>query len=92
MVKDWLKRAMVRLWLPFYTEGFESGLKAARKLPSEYLIMSRTLLEDYKRQAAKGERDRVVQLLLDHKYPKDAYVGSRLIDVDVLIKLIEEKK
>ena len=37
------------------------------------------------------ERDRIIQLLLDHEYPKDAYVGPHMIDINALIKLIEEK-
>ena len=59
MIKDWLKRATVRLWLPFYTTGFGDGIKAARRLPADYLIMSKALLEDYKRQAARDERERI---------------------------------
>ncbi len=54
-------RITAKLWEPFYMAGFKDGLKYARRLPPNYLIMSRELLEDYKRQAAKAERDRLTK-------------------------------
>jgi len=34
-------------------------------MSSETFVMSRELLEDYKRQAAKAEQERIIQLLTD---------------------------
>lgn len=47
------------LWGRFYEKGVMDGIKAARRLPENYLVMSRELLEDYKRQAARDERNRL---------------------------------
>lgn len=46
-------------WRRFYEKGVMDGVKVARGLPENYLVMSRELLEDYKRQAARDERNRL---------------------------------
>jgi hypothetical protein len=45
------------LWVRPYRQGFEDGMRSARRVPANYLIMSRELLEDYKRAARKEERE-----------------------------------
>lgn len=36
---------------------------------SETFVVSRELLEDYKRQAAQEERERIIKLLWDYDFP-----------------------
>lgn len=56
-IKAWLARAWFTLWVKPYKQGFDDGMRAARRIPANYLIMSRELLEDYKQQARREERE-----------------------------------
>lgn len=56
-VKSAMARAWFMLWVRPYRQGFEDGMKSARRMPPNYLIMSRELLEDYKQAARKEERE-----------------------------------
>lgn len=58
-VKSWLARGWFMLWVRPYRQGFEDGMRSARRVPSNYLIMSAALLEDYKEAARKEERERM---------------------------------
>ena len=56
-LKSYMARAWFTLWVKPYKQGFDDGMRAARRLPPHYLIMSRELLEDYKQQARREERE-----------------------------------
>lgn len=47
---------------------------------SETFVMSRELLEDYKRQAAQAERERIIELLEDSFTYKDFALRDYLIN------------
>ncbi len=47
---------------------------------SETFVMSRSLLEDYKRQAAQEERERIIQLLENTITYKDFALKAYLIN------------
>lgn len=56
-LKSYMARAWFTLWVKPYKQGFDDGMRAARRIPANYLIMSRELLEDYKQQARREERE-----------------------------------
>jgi hypothetical protein len=56
-IKSWLARGWFMLWVRPYRQGFEDGMRSARRVPANYLIMSRELLEDYKQAARREERE-----------------------------------
>lgn len=56
-LKSFMARAWFTLWVKPYKQGFDDGMRAARRMPPNYLIMSRELLEDYKQAARKEERE-----------------------------------
>ncbi len=58
-ISAWFIRGWFMLWIRPYRQGFEDGMRSARRLPANYLIMSKELLEDYKEAARKEERERM---------------------------------
>lgn len=57
---------------------------------SETFVMSRSLLEDYKRQAAQEERERIINLLAEERFTGPfGYEDGTYMPIDEAIALIK---
>jgi len=60
-------------------------------MSSETFVMSRELLEDYKRQAAQDERKRIERAMIDNKRRFTHYVNGEVVCFSyIMIDLLKE--